>query len=267
MKLKIHVKIKANKNGLKIFKGLHGQHVQDGPDILTVLAAAENVDFKTTFAPEPGNGQNLTCVIAGETFTFHRPDLTSKEWRTLSDKLTARNALAALATEFAAAEKIYRKKWDENKDPNVIIKFIKKYFNAIEVPWVNEQVRTWITQRHYDLLDKLGPAKGERREENPYWRNLINWAIRDRVNELKLAGHTAVRAFDELSGQKIFGVYYSTNQIKDRYYRSKNYTAEVYVREMNKGEEIFVKGGKIVACVNDKPLTFYGDFVMRQPKA
>ena len=104
-----HFKIElseADADGFTLLAKAHGQHVHEGPDVLTfsmpikkvtlgdqkVLGEGKlNLDFRTTFAPGPEIGR-LRCVIAGELTTIEGMDFTPEDWRGLADKLVKRNA-------------------------------------------------------------------------------------------------------------------------------------------------------------------------------
>ena len=108
-----HFKIKvseADAEGAKVFMEAHGRHVQEGPDVLTFVmppmtmkATREgkeitgkvrdfNLNFKTTFAPGSGTGQDLRCVIAGEVIIIRALDATPEDWSVFAAELTERNA-------------------------------------------------------------------------------------------------------------------------------------------------------------------------------
>jgi len=104
-----HFKIEvgeADAEGFKLFAEAHGQHVHEGPDVLTIATPLLKVtlgdqkvldkgtlglNFGTTFAPGPEVGR-LRCVIAGELTTIEGMDFTPEDWRGLADKLVKRNA-------------------------------------------------------------------------------------------------------------------------------------------------------------------------------
>jgi len=84
-----------------------GKHTESGPDALTIATRIEKVtlgdqkvlgegklgrSFRTTFAPGPGDGQDLRCIIAGELITIEGMDITPEDWRGFADKLVQRNA-------------------------------------------------------------------------------------------------------------------------------------------------------------------------------
>ena len=84
-----------------------GEHTESGPDALTIATPIEKVtlgdqkvagegklsrNFRTTFAPGPGDGQDLRCIIAGELTTIMGMDFTPEDWRNFTDKLVERNA-------------------------------------------------------------------------------------------------------------------------------------------------------------------------------
>jgi hypothetical protein len=84
-----------------------GKHTESGPDALTIATRIEKVtlgdqkvlgegklgrSFRTTFAPGPGDGQDLRCIIAGELTTIKGMDFTPEDWRNFKDKLVERNA-------------------------------------------------------------------------------------------------------------------------------------------------------------------------------
>jgi len=109
-----HFKIElseADAEGFRLFAEAHGQHVHEGPDILTFSAPIKkvtlgdqkvlgegnlNLDFKTTFAPGSGTGQDLRCVIAGEVTVINALDMTPEDWRAFADRLTERNGALGL---------------------------------------------------------------------------------------------------------------------------------------------------------------------------
>ena len=105
-----HFKIEvgeADAEGFKLFAEAHGQHVHEGPDVLTIATPLLKVtlgdqkvldkgtlglNFGTTFAPGSGTGQDLRCVIAGEVTVINALDITPEDWRGFADKLVQRNA-------------------------------------------------------------------------------------------------------------------------------------------------------------------------------
>ena len=112
-----HFKIEvgeADAEGFKLFAEAHGQHVHEGPDVLTIATPLLKVtlgdqkvldkgtlglNFGTTFAPGSGTGQDLRCVIAGEVTVLNvlnALDMTPEDWRAFADRLTERNAALGL---------------------------------------------------------------------------------------------------------------------------------------------------------------------------
>jgi len=109
-----HFKIEvgeADAEGFKLFAEAHGQHVHEGPDVLTIATPLLKVtlgdqkvldkgtlglNFGTTFAPGSGTGQDLRCVIAGEVTVINALDMTPADWRAFADRLTERNAALGL---------------------------------------------------------------------------------------------------------------------------------------------------------------------------
>ena len=109
-----HFKIEvgeAGAEGFKLFAEAHGQHVHEGPDVLTIATPLLKVtlgdqkvldkgtlglNFGTTFAPGSGTGQDLRCVIAGEVTVINALDMTPEDWRAFADRLTERNAALGL---------------------------------------------------------------------------------------------------------------------------------------------------------------------------
>ena len=109
-----HFKIEvgeADAEGFKLFAEAHGQHVHEGPDVLTIATPLLKVtlgdqkvldkgtlglNFGTTFAPGSGTGQDLRCVIAGEVTVINALDMTPEDWRAFADRLTERNAALGL---------------------------------------------------------------------------------------------------------------------------------------------------------------------------
>ena len=105
-----HFKIElseADADGFTLLAKAHGQHVHEGPDVLTFSMPIKkvtlgdkkvsgegklNLDFRTTFAPGSGTGQDLRCVIAGEVTVLNALDMTPEDWRGFADKLVQRNA-------------------------------------------------------------------------------------------------------------------------------------------------------------------------------
>jgi hypothetical protein len=109
-----HFKIElseADADGFTLLAKAHGQHVHEGPDVLTFSAPIKkvtlgdqkvlgegklNLDFRTTFAPGSGTGQDLRCVIAGEVTVLNALDMTPEDWRAFADRLTERNGALGL---------------------------------------------------------------------------------------------------------------------------------------------------------------------------
>ena len=167
--------IKADADDLKAFKGFHVRHIPKGPDVLIISAPHRNLNFKTTFTPGPGAGQDLQCIIAGEIMTLAGMDMKPEEWRTFTDELTTRNAriMEKSATEKhiektlqeqrAASEK-KRLEYEKSGDPEIVIGFIKRSPAAapLKEPWVIEAMQEWIKNDRYDLMKSLALRRGER---------------------------------------------------------------------------------------------------------
>ena len=171
-------KIKVTAEGMKVFMKMHGRHVHEGLDLLTISTPGENLNFKTTFTPVPGPDQKLHCIIAGEVTVIQGLDFTPKDWRALINKLTTRNARSmeksasekyidkTLKEQRAASEKA-RIAFETSGDPKVVIDYIKRSPSGapLSEPWVIAAIQQWIrTDRHDLKKSAFLPGRGERSE-------------------------------------------------------------------------------------------------------
>ncbi len=188
--------IKVNADELKAFKGFHVRHIPKGPDFLIITAPHKNLNFKTTFTPGPGAGQDLQCIIAGEIITLKGMDMKPEEWRAFTDELTTHNAriMEKSATEKhiektlqeqrAASEK-RRLEYEKSGDPEIVIKYILSDFSSetLKEAWVVDVLATWRREDRKDLLDRIWHPKG--RPETPYSKKLENLIFVDRIERYK----------------------------------------------------------------------------------
>ena len=131
-----HFKIGVSEAEVEKFRPFveaHGQHVHEGPDVLTLSLPIKkvemgdqkimdegklNLDFKTTFAPGSRTGQDLCCVIAGKVTAFNIAlGITPEDWRAILDRLTERNAALGLTVP-------------EPKEGAVLVAGRAEYFHA-----------------------------------------------------------------------------------------------------------------------------------------
>jgi hypothetical protein len=121
IKLKIGAENDADAAALQVFLTAHGRHEQEGPDVLIVSTPLLkvtmgdqkifgkgdlNLNFKTTFAPEPEVGR-LRCIIAGELMEIFLEGFTPEKWRTFADRLIERNAALGFVIRKGKPEKIF----------------------------------------------------------------------------------------------------------------------------------------------------------------
>ncbi|MFH1672937.1 MAG: hypothetical protein ABIF87_05880 [Pseudomonadota bacterium] len=192
----MELKIKTDADGLKAFKGLHVRHIPKGPDVLIISTPRKNLNFKTTFTPRPGAGQDLCCIIAGGIITLAGMDMKPEEWRAFIEKLTTRNARImeksatekhiekTLKAQRAASEK-KRLVYEKSGDPEIVIKYILSDFSSetLKEAWVVDVLATWRREDRKDLLDRIWHPKG--RPETPYSEKLENLIFVDRIDSYK----------------------------------------------------------------------------------
>jgi hypothetical protein len=192
----MELKIKTDADGLKVYSELHGRHIPKGLDVLIISTPRKNLNFKTTFTPGPGAGQDLQCVIAGEIFTLAGMDMEPEEWRALTDELATRNTQImqksatekhiekTLKAQRAASEK-KRLEYEKSGDPKIVIKYILSDFSGetLKEPWVVNVLATWKRDNRKDLLTLLFFPKG--RPETPYQKLLENLIFVDRIERYK----------------------------------------------------------------------------------
>jgi hypothetical protein len=244
----IELKMKTDADGLKAFKGLHARHIQKGPDVLIISTARKNLNFKTTFTPGPGAGQDLHCIIVGEIITLAVMDMEPEEWRAFADKLTERNArikreLSAIYIEKTlqeqrAASENARLEYEKSGDPQIIIKFIKesKTGAAIQEPWINAKIQEWKRTDRTDLL-KAAFQTGRGENKEPGKRAIEKMMFVNRIDKSVRAGQTLTEAFiteaertggGNLTGKKLE---IKLTALKNKFFRAKRIKTEITIQE------------------------------------
>lgn len=256
------MKIEADTNGLKVFAEAHDRHIQKGLDVLIISTPDYNLNFKTTFIPGPGAGQDLRCIIAGELFTLEGMDFTPKDWRAFADKLTTRNARImeksvteehfekTLQEQRAASEKT-RLEYEKSKDPKIVIRYVISDFTGetLKEPWVANVLATWKRENRKDLLGKLFFPKGH--PETPYPKLLENLIFVDRIDRYKAEEGTLTAAIikeaqriglGELTGADFDRAF---QKLKSQYERYKKIPTICRVIEGPDYYDLFLYGSKV----------------------
>lgn len=260
----MELKIKTDADGLKAFNELHGRHISKGPDVLIISATRKNLNFKTTFTPGPGAGQDLQCIIAGGIITLAGMDMDPEEWRAFTDELTTRNTriMQKSATEKhiektlqeqrAASEK-KRLQYEKSGDPEIVIGFIKRSPSAapLKEPWVIEAMQGWIKNDRYDLMKSLALRRGERSDARA--RAKEGMMFFERIEKQRRAGKSLKEACIVESERIGGGV--SDGELKTierKYQRAKRIKTEITIDETAESFAITAFPAKITV----------GDFAM-----
>lgn len=239
----MELKIKTDPDGLKAFKGLHVRHIPKGPDVLIISATRKNLNFKTTFTPGPGAGQDLQCIIAGEIMTLWGVDMKPEEWRAFADELNTRNTriMQKSATEKyiektlqeqrAASEK-KRLEYEKSGDPEIVIGFIKRSPSAapLKEPWVIEAIQGWIKKDRYGLIKSLALRRGERSDTRA--RAIEGMMFFERIEKQRRAGKSLKEACI-IESERIGGGV-SDDELKTierKYQRAKRIKTEIIIQE------------------------------------
>lgn len=171
--------------------------------------------------------------------------------------------------QWEAMSNSYHAKFIESgNDPSAIFDFLKSSYHALRAPWVVEQVQSWMSRCEYGLLAQLCKAgRGRGKDRNKYMTACVDLAVLDRVKTILESGATTTEAFEALNGKKIMGGTYDTGTIRNKYYRGKKLTPEVFVDEKEDCFTIILTPVRLHADhKNGKTLKFYGEAKMNIPK-
>jgi len=275
------LKIEADTNGLKVFTEAHGRHIQKGPDVLIISTPDYNLNFKTTFTPGPGAGQDLHCIIAGELIRFVGMDFTPKNWRAFADRLIARNNARiikmekgtkrfiekTLKAQRGASEKA-RLEYEKSGDPEIVIGFIKRSPSAapLNEPWVIEAMQKWIKNDRYDLVKSLCPRRGER--SDPRTRAIEGMMFVEKIDKHRRAGKPLKKAFiseaERTGGGNLTGddLERELTALKNKYHRAKRIKTEITVQKTAESSSMTAFPAKIT--VGD--FAMFGEWTYKFPK-
>ncbi|MGV8057882.1 MAG: hypothetical protein AB2L12_07675 [Smithellaceae bacterium] len=227
----VHFKLKANEADVDRLNEMHGRHMQKGHDVLTISTPDCNLNFRTTFTPGPGDGQDLCCIIAGEIITLKELSFTPEEWRAFTDRLTTRNnKLKKMAAEkhrtiqpfveatsqWERVSSVLREEFKKTNDPLVVVRFLKDDPFALRAAWVQREVEQWLHRGRYDLLDLVfSRQKGHRKDEHD--NQVKDFLLVLKVDKMVSKGFTKEKAFENVT--EFMGRHRSINAVKKAYYR------------------------------------------------
>jgi hypothetical protein len=240
----MELKIDTNADGMKFWNEAQKRHIQEGPDVLIISTKKNNLNFKTTFTPGPGAGQDIQCIIAGEIMTLVGMDMKPEEWRAFVAGRTTRNARIkeksatekyiekTLKIQKAASEKA-RLAYEKTGDPEMVIEYIKKSKSgaALHEPWINAAIQRFIRNDRSDLLKKAFlPRRGENKEARH--RELEDMMFFERIEKQRRAGKSLKEAWITESERTGGGISEEElRSIKNKYYRAKRIKTEITIQE------------------------------------
>jgi hypothetical protein len=227
--------IPADADGLKFFNEAHGRHIQKGPDALAISMPSKNLNFKTTFTPGLGSGQDLCCIIAGEIVTLRELDFNPKDWLALADWLSTRNNVLIMKntanekykmdmmqpfvetmSQWEKVSSAFQEEFKKSNDPLVVVRFLKEDLFALRAIWVEREVERWLHEGRHDLLALVfSRQKGHRKDEHD--NQAKDFLLVLKVDKIVSKGFTKEQAFENVT--TFMGRHRSINAVKKAYYR------------------------------------------------
>lgn len=121
-----------------------------------------------------------------------------------------------------------RRAYEEKKDPDILVNFIRTHHFAFHEKWVAQAIDDLRRNGRFDLLMKaLTPQRGERKEQKQYII-IRNLEIVIMVDDLVKQGMKKEQAFKEISGNQDGAGWES---VRKRYYQNRNFKPEIYVEK------------------------------------
>lgn len=149
----------------------------------------------------------------------------------------------------------YYNRFIENKDPNIINDFIKRYSVALKEKWVIGQVQEWGLHGNFDALKKAVQfRKGERKEDGRFKIAHRNLLIFNEVKELHEQGMGITGAIARVAENLNMGA----KTISRIYYKMKDHNPEVFILEDENNMHIHVVGTKLEMGPEETTLKLFG---------
>lgn len=268
--------INSDINGLNFWKEAYKNHPQKGPDILSISAPEENIQFKTTFYFGTKVGQ-LCCKIAGEESIFDGIDISPKDWSQLYEYLNKRNTngkikksptekyIEKTLKEQKAVSDKKRLEYEKTGNPEIVISYIKnsKSGAVLQEAWINKAIQGFIRTDQTDILKKAFlPHRGENKESRK--RDIKNMIFAERIDKRRRAGQSLKESLLNEIGNMNNGSMLEDKLIslKNQYSRAKKIKTEVTIQETAKFFTISAFPAKIIK----DNLTVFGEWTINFPK-
>ena len=140
------------------------------------------------------------------------------------------------------------------KIPEFIAEFCKKYRFAMDVPFVANEIKTWMQERNYKALKTLQPKRGNR-SARACEIEIEGLMLIDKVKKIVRQGKTKTAAFEIIGGN-------GWETTKRKYYRALKKKPHVYFSKIS--NEYILKVGPIKVANGENPIA-YGFWEIRTP--
>lgn len=148
--------------------------------------------------------------------------------------------------EWEALSETYRKRFEKEKSPDVIINFLKKSPDAIHESWVVSEIIKWVINKNTVLLKKAFlPGIGQRVDSNPNMMALRKLAILNFVQHQFKKGATTYEAFEKASEIKWYDVVYGPDTVRNLFYKAKKMKPQICVKDDTEKISVFVGPTKV----------------------
>jgi hypothetical protein len=154
----------------------------------------------------------------------------------------------------------YYERFQTNRNPEMLIEFVRSSYFALLEGWVVRVVMQWHIEGKHDLLRKVFlPQQGERAEKNVLiMRNLL---ITEKIDALLAKGMDKTTAIECYCAENSSIVRYANidvDHVRKIYYSTKRKKPEIYVREDSDSFEMYLYPAKCVITENGKDYVFFG---------